>query len=161
MNSKFEADALEKETRQQSNNIWHGVSSPRLTLSSFKTICSRIADFDQLATSMQRKKKTVQKKAMKRGLELEPLAASQCTKVSRNKVYMCGSVVDPNSPHLGTSPDRKVLQSGDDKSYGLLEIKCPEQYSFTGCRYLRKHSNVPTISKVIMSTTTKLWDRWG
>ena len=54
---------------------------------------------------------------------------------------MCGSVVNPSAPHLGTSPDRKVLQSGDDNSYGLLEIKCPEQYSFTGCQYLRKHSD--------------------
>lgn len=141
MVSKSEAEALEKETRQQSsNNIWHRIRSPRLTSSSFKRVYSRKADFELLATSMQRKKKTVQTKAMKRGLELEPVAAAQYTEVTGNQVHMCGFVVNPNAPHLGTSPDRKVLQNGDDKSYGLLEIKCPEQYSYTGCQYLQKHS---------------------
>lgn len=32
------------------------------------------------------------------------------------------------------------LQCRDDTSYGLLEIMCPEQYSFTDCQYLSKHS---------------------
>ncbi len=141
MVSKSESEALEKETRQQSiNNIWHCVRSPRLTSSSFKRVYSRKADYEQLATSMLRKK-TMQTKAMKRGLELEPVAAAQYTEVTGNQVYMCGFVINPNAAHLGTSPDRKVLQRGYNKSYGLLEVKCPDQYSYTGCQYLQKHSN--------------------
>ena len=141
MISKSESEALEKETRQQSsNNIWHRVRSPRLTSSSFKRVCSRKADFEQLAISMLRKKKSVQTKAMKRGLVLEPVAAAQYTEVTGNQVQMCGFVVNPNAPHLGTSPDRKVIQSGDNKTYGLLEIKCPDKHSYTVCQYLQKQS---------------------
>ncbi len=73
--------------------------------------------------------------------ELEPVAAAQYTEVTGNQVYMCGFVINPNAAHLGTSPDRKVLQLGYNKSYGLLEVKCPDQYSYTGCQYLQKHSN--------------------
>lgn len=139
--TKSEAEALEKETRlQSSNNIWHRVRSPRLTSTSFKSVYSRKADFEQLATSMQRTKKTVQTTAMKRGLDLEPLAAAQYTEVTGNQVQMCGFVINPNAPHLGTSPDRKVLQPGDN-SYGLLEIKCPAHDSITDCKYLQKHPN--------------------
>ncbi len=36
---------------------------------------------------------------------------------------------------------QEVLQRGYNKSYGLLEVKCPDQYSYTGCQYLQKHSN--------------------
>jgi len=52
----------------------------------------------------------------------------------------CGFVVNPNILHLGTSPERKVIQRGRDKSYGLLEIKSPDQKSYIGCKYLKKHS---------------------
>ncbi|XP_051553740.1 uncharacterized protein LOC127440828 isoform X2 [Myxocyprinus asiaticus] len=138
MVSTSESEVLEKETRQQSiNNIC--VRSPRLTSSSFKSVYSRKADYKQLATSMLRKK-TLLTKAVKRGLELEPVAAAQYTEVTGNQVCMCGFVINPNAHHLGTSPDRKVLHSGYDKSYGHLEIKCPDRYSYTGCQYLQKHS---------------------
>ena len=56
MVSKSEAEALEKETRQQSsNNIWHHVRSTRLTSTSFKRIFSRRADFEKLATIGKRR----------------------------------------------------------------------------------------------------------
>ncbi|KAG5283867.1 hypothetical protein AALO_G00020410 [Alosa alosa] len=107
--SKAEAEALEKNTRQQSsNNIWHHVRSIRLTSSSFKRIISRRADFEQLAIIMQRKKKSIMAKAMKRGLELEPAAAAQYAVITGNDVQVCGFVINPNAPYLGTSPDRRV-----------------------------------------------------
>ncbi|CAM4530439.1 unnamed protein product [Leuciscus chuanchicus] len=107
--SKPEAEALENNTRQQSsNNIWHHVRSIRLTSSSFKRIFSRRADFEQLATIMQRKKKNIMTKAMKRGLELEPAAAAQYAVITGNEVQVCGFVINPNAPYLGTSPDRRV-----------------------------------------------------
>lgn len=72
---------------------------------------------------------------MKRGLELEPFAAAHYTEVTGNPMYMCGFVVNPNARHLVTSPDRKVLLRGYDKSYGPLGIKCPD----ASCKYLQKH----------------------
>ncbi|ROI15622.1 hypothetical protein DPX16_22731 [Anabarilius grahami] len=48
-----------------------------LTSSNFKRIASRVADFNSLATSLQKQKRSVQTKAMKRGLELESDAAAQ------------------------------------------------------------------------------------
>ncbi|CAM4734132.1 unnamed protein product [Leuciscus chuanchicus] len=136
--SKPEAEALEKNTRQQSSNkIWHHVRSIRLTSSSFKRIFSRRADFEQLATIMQRKKKNIMTKAMKRGLELEPAAAAQYAVITGNEVQVCGFVINPNAPYLGTSPDRRV-KSGENETYGLLEIKCPMKISYTDCQYLKQ-----------------------
>lgn len=45
--------------------------------------------------------------------------------------------------HLGTSPDRKVIERGEGKSpsYGLLEIKCPSKESFVQCPYLSKQAD--------------------
>lgn len=128
--------ALERDTRQQNtNNLWHIARSGRLTSSAFKRICSRRADHDKLAVSVK-SKGSVQTKAMKRGIELEPIAATQYTKLTGNQVYPCGFVVNPQAPHLGTSPDRRVLETGEGGSYGLLEIKCPSKDSFTECAYL-------------------------
>ena len=72
---------------------------------------------------------------MKRGVELEPIAATQYTKITGNQVYPCGFVVNPHAPHLGTSPDRKVKEQIGNESpqYGLLEIKCPSKDSITKC----------------------------
>ncbi|KAK5865252.1 hypothetical protein PBY51_016429 [Eleginops maclovinus] len=86
MVSKSEAEALEKETRQQSsNNIWHHVRSTRLTSTSYKRIFSRRADFIKLATIMQRKKKNICTKATRRGIEFEPAAAAQYSAITGNK----------------------------------------------------------------------------
>lgn len=130
--------ALERETRQQDTNpIWHLARAPRLTSSVFKTICSRRADFDTLAVRIRGTSK-MQTKAMRRGVELEPVAAQQYLKVTGNLVYPCGFVVNPNAPHLGTSPDRKVV---DGTSFGLLEIKCPAKNSCQDCPYLQRQAD--------------------
>ncbi|XP_056312920.1 uncharacterized protein LOC130228515 [Danio aesculapii] len=128
-----DAEVLEKETRGQSNSkVWQRVRSQRLTSSTFKRIVSRFADFNSLATSMQ-KRKIVQTPAMKRGLELEPVAAAQYEQITNNQVYPCGFVINPHAPHLGTSPDRKVVDSTG--ALGLLEIKCPDVDSVLECKY--------------------------
>lgn len=130
-----DSEALEKETTgQSSNNMWHRVRSQRLTSSNFKTIVSRVADFNSLATSMQKQKRSVQTQAMKRGLELEPSAAAQYEQVTSNRVYPCGFVINPHAPHLSASPDRKVVDSTG--ALGLLEIKCPDVDSVLECKYL-------------------------
>ncbi|XP_016115987.1 uncharacterized protein [Sinocyclocheilus grahami] len=130
-----DAEALEIETRVQSDSkIWHRVRSQRLTSSTFKRIVSRVADFSTLATSMQKQKRSVQTQAMKRGLELEPDAAAQYEQETGNHVFPCGFVINPHAPHLGASPDRKVVDSSG--ALGLLEIKCPDVNSVLECKYL-------------------------
>ena len=79
---------------------------------------------------------------MKRGIEQEPVAAAEYTTVTGNPVYACGFVVNPHAPHLGTSPDRKVIEkNGESTNYGLLEIKSPSKNSFTLCPYLSKQED--------------------
>lgn len=79
-------------------------------------------------------------KAMKRGLELEPAAAAQYAVITGNEVQVCGFVINPNAPYLGTSPDRRV-KSGENETYGLLEIKCPMKISYTNCQYIKQVSD--------------------
>lgn len=52
---------------------------------------------------------------------------------------MCGFVINPTAPNLGTSPDRKVYDLTSVPQYGLLEIKCPDKDSFVECKYLVKN----------------------
>ena len=133
---------LEQNTRtQNSNNTWFVQRSTRLTSSTFKSICCRRADHDTLAARLKGTG-SVKTKAMKRGIEQEPVAAAEYTKVTGNSTYPCGLVVNPHAPHLGTSPDRKVKEGeGETTNYGLLEIKCPSKDSITLCSYLSKQAD--------------------
>ncbi|KAF4118710.1 hypothetical protein G5714_000761 [Onychostoma macrolepis] len=100
----------------------------------FKRIVSRVADFSTLATSLQKQKRSVQTQAMKRGLELDPDAAAQYEQETGNHAFPCGFIINPHAPHLGASPDRKVVDSTG--VLGLLEIKCPDVDSVLECKYL-------------------------
>lgn len=138
-----ESICLEKATREQStNSLWFDARSARITSTSFKKICSRRADHERLAVNLKNVS-SVKSKAMKRGIELEPMAATYYSELTGNQVYSCGLVVNPHAPHLGTSPDRKVLEreGKGSQSYGLLEIKCPSKRSFKECPYLFQHSD--------------------
>lgn len=42
---------------------------------------------------------------MKRGLEIEPVAAAEYKDITGNEVYPCGFVINHHAPHLGASPD--------------------------------------------------------
>lgn len=130
--------SLECDTREQNKNpLWYIARSGRLTASIFKRICSRKSDHQQLVAIL--KKDMVQTKAMKRGVAMEPIAAAQYAEVTGNVTLPCGLVVNPHSPHLGASPDRKVIDK--DNSYGLLEIKCPSRQSFELCPCLCKQTD--------------------
>lgn len=72
---------------------------------------------------------------MKSGLEIEPVAADEYKDITGNKVYPCGFVINPHSPHLD-SPDRKVSDFSAAPAYGILEIKCSDKDSFKDCVYL-------------------------
>ncbi|XP_048728441.2 uncharacterized protein LOC125646263 [Ostrea edulis] len=130
---------LEKQTNEQSyNKTWHDVRRNRITSSIFKDICSRKSDFESLATRILQTKH-IQTAAMKYGLEHEPEAAKLYSEITMNNVYKCGFVLNPNAPHLGTSPDRKVYDPTSIPQFGLLEIKCPDKDSFVDCKYLVKN----------------------
>ena len=129
---------LEKETVKQSEStLWKTLRSQRLTSSTFKDICVRANDFESLAVRLVNPR-CVQTAAMKHGLEFEPVAARSYCEITGNSVYMCGFVINPHAPHLGTSPDRKVHDNFTDMHFGLLEIKCPKANSYVQCKYLRE-----------------------
>lgn len=157
--TKAEAEDIELNTRQQNNNLqWHHARSSRLTSSLFKRIVSRRSDFQQLAAIMSRKKKNVVTKAMRRGLELEPAAASKYAAITGNTVKKCGFVINPNAPHLGTSPDRRV-RSGEGE-YGLLEIKCPNKSTYTDCQYLQIINDTYKLNRT-HDYYTQIMGKWG
>lgn len=99
--STDEALQLEEETRLQNNStVWHEVRSQRLTASNFKRIYSRRGDFECLVSVL--KKKAIQTKDMKRGIELEPVAAKLYSEVTGNEIFPCGFVININAPHIHT-----------------------------------------------------------
>ena len=132
------ATEIERQTRDQSHNKkWHDVCENRTTSSVFKNVCCRKADFQSLSNRLLNKK-NIQTAAMKRGLEYEPLAAKSYSEITGNSVYLCGFVINPSAPHLGTSPDRIVYDPSNILHCGLLEIKCPDKENFSMCKYLTK-----------------------
>ncbi|XP_046874101.1 uncharacterized protein LOC124466343 [Hypomesus transpacificus] len=147
--TQTDSELLENETRGQSmNKVWHRVRSQRITSSNFKRVCSRRADFDSLAAELTRNKKTVQTKAMWRGIEMEPVAAAKYTALTGTVVLPCGFVVNPNAPHLGASPDGRVIDQSEDSPYGLLEIKCPDKSTCADCPYLIRQADGDLALKV-------------
>ena len=40
----------------------------------------------------------------------------------------CGLVLDPVNYVLGASPDGKVIEFNEYTPYGILEVKCSEEY---------------------------------
>ena len=76
--------------------------------------------------------------AMKRGIAMEPLAASVCASKAKNSMvnhYSCGLVINPKCPWLGCSPDKKVFHSQEADNgmcpFGLLEVKvvCKDRFT--------------------------------
>jgi hypothetical protein len=129
---------LEEQTRLQSvTKLWHDIRRHRITSTMFKDICSRKSDHEKLAVRLL-KTKNVQTAAMKFGLQNEPEAAKLYSDVTGNNVYLCGFVINPSSPHLGASPDRKIYDPNSAPQHGLLEIKCPDKESFQECLYLKR-----------------------
>lgn len=131
----------ESETRNQgSDSLRYELKAQRLTSSNFKDFCCRRKEFDSLAARLLRK--TIQTAAMKHGLDNEEKAAQSFSENCNLNVYPCGIIINPSCPHLATSPDRRVYDSCEDDSWGLLEIKCPITDSITGLQYLKEVEGV-------------------
>ncbi len=106
---------------------------------------SRVKDFEKLAADMTAKK-TVQTKAMKRGIHLN-LLLLQNMKKSLETNCSRGLIINHHAPHLGASPDRKVVDLTADPVHGLLEIKCPNKDSFKDCSCLKNAAGNYTLKK--------------
>lgn len=132
-----DAQGIEYDTRSQANTkLWHSVRSQRITATMFKRVCCRKADLDTLASNLTSCKKTVQTQAMRRGVYMEPVAADKYQLITGNSILPCGFVINPSAPHLGATPDRKVIDHSEACPYGLLEIKCPDKEMCADCPYL-------------------------
>ena len=78
---------------------------------------------------------------MKRGLDLEPIAAEEYSKLFGINTYTVGFVINPSAPHLGASADRRVFDPDESEPFGLLEIKCPSVMDVADCKYLKASPN--------------------
>lgn len=87
--------------------------------------------FTQIRLRRLLKSKNIMTAQMKYGTENEPVAAKTYSEITGHSVYLCGFVINPSAPYLGTSPDRKVFDPNGIPQFGLLEIKCPSKDSFT------------------------------
>ena len=127
---------VEFQTRRQSETqLWYDSRKQRLTSSCFKRICSRRKDFESLAKQLVNQK-NIQTQAIKHGIETEPEAAKKYGEITRSNVLLCGLVINPTAPHLGTSPDRRVYDPTAMPPFGLLEIKCTLKESFADVGYI-------------------------
>lgn len=137
---KYDVDTcvdIEEKTRNQTNHLWKSARRHRLTASNFHRVVVRKAKEESLAAELL-KIKGIQTKAMKDGLEKEPVAARKYAELTGYNVLRTGVVINPTAPHLAASPDRKVYDAGAAQPFGLLEIKCPSSESYTDCKYLRQ-----------------------
>lgn len=106
----------------------------------FKDVCSRKSDFAALASRLL-ESKNIMTAQMKYSIEHETVAAKTYSEITGHSVYLCGFVIDPSAPYLGTSPDRKVFHPNAIPEFGLLKIKCPSKDSFTECKYMVENKN--------------------
>lgn len=83
----------------------------------------------------------IQTAAMKFDLDHENEAAESYASLTGNTVFIEGFVRNPSSSHLGTSPDRKVIDPNAVPVYGLLEIKCPNSDFITNLKYMNLINN--------------------
>lgn len=139
--TKIESYDIGKNTTDQSKNpFWKSIHNCRLTSSCFKRICSRKKEYETLADRLLSGNK-IQTSAMKFGLEHENDAAESYAVMTGNNVFKAGFVINPSSCHIGTSPDRKVIDPSSVPMQGLLEIKCPNSDSITNLNYLTLTNN--------------------
>ncbi len=62
---------------------------------------------------------------MKRGVEPEPQVIRWYAETFNVNVVPYGLIIHPDAPHLGASPEGKVVDPNEDPPYGLVEVKCP------------------------------------
>ncbi|KAJ8290530.1 hypothetical protein GJAV_G00014080, partial [Gymnothorax javanicus] len=124
---------LEATTREQAKSQdWHTHRAGRITSTTFYRVCKDDnLNKTTLMKIMHYSNDNIQVPAVVWGREKEEIAR-ECYVKEVNKshenvqVSRCGFVIRPDEPHLGTSPDGKVVC--DCCGEGVLEIKCPYKY---------------------------------
>lgn len=53
---------------------------------------------------------------------MEPVAAAKFIAVTGNDVLPCGFVVNRTAPHLGASPDRRVVDQSEDPAVASKKL---------------------------------------
>ena len=121
---------LEHKTREQrESGLWHSLRQKRITARKCGIVAKRVSNFVTLVQKQQ-PSRYVQIAAMKPGIEMEGMEAfiyASKEKKSMASLYLCGLVINPKCPWLGSSLDRRVFdieaaQNGSS-NLGLFESK--------------------------------------
>ncbi|XP_022165265.1 uncharacterized protein LOC111030182 [Myzus persicae] len=122
--SKYQRDALEIDTREQSSSSrWFMERRNRITASDFgkickmrpTTSCKNIVANKLYSTSSS----TNEPIACKYGKDMEPVALEYFENNMGTKIQKCGLIIDEDYPFFGASPDGLI---GNDS---IIEVKCP------------------------------------
>ncbi|KAJ8273751.1 hypothetical protein GJAV_G00105120 [Gymnothorax javanicus] len=130
-----QCERLEVKTKQQAKSQdWHNCRESRITSTTFHSVCTGNGDHlseTTLKKIMHYDDTTIPVPAFVWGREQEEMArecyAKKVNKIHKNaKVSFCGFAIRPDEPHLGASPDAKVVC--DCCGEGVVEIKSPCKY---------------------------------
>lgn len=128
---------IEKGTQDQSKcPLWVSMRRLRLTSSNFYEAAHVRSESTSKSLAVRIIKGIHQTKAMKRGQQLEPEVLRRYADTFNVNVYRCGLIIHPVAPHLGASPDGKVVDPTEDPPYGLVEVKCPDIDSITEAKHI-------------------------
>lgn len=112
---------IEEGTQDQSKSpLWFSMRRLRLTASKFHEAAHVRSDSTAKTLAGRIIKGAPQTKAMRRGLELEPEVLRRFVV----HVLSCGLIIHSEAPHLGASPDGKVVDPNENPPFGLVEVKC-------------------------------------
>ena len=130
------AHALHNQTIHQSlSERWRQERQLRLTASNFGSVVKRkIAPSEAFVRNIFKPQDLKKVVAVSYGQNRENIAKEQYMKKMTKRakhvitVYEAGLCVNPSFPHLGATPDGRVLDRSVENPLGLLEIKCPYKY---------------------------------
>jgi len=137
-------DLQNKTVTQSANNLWHLLRKKRLTASKFGICAKRLTHYEKLVDQLNPSRRVVTAD-MRRGIELESEAAMAYANVAKSglvNLYPSGLIINPKSPWLGCSPDRKVydIEAANQGAnpFGLLEVKVVKEgvSDFHNVRYI-------------------------
>ena len=142
-------NAIELEQKtilQSSSDTWFHLREKRITASKFGRVAKRTTSFETLVTQLNPSRRVVTAD-MQRGIDMEPVAAMAYANIAKEgkvNLFPSGLVINPKSPWLGCSPDRKVYDSSaEDDGYlpfGLFETKVVKEgtTNFDRVQYIHK-----------------------
>ncbi|KAL2085547.1 hypothetical protein ACEWY4_018867 [Coilia grayii] len=139
---------LEQETRGQSRcPLWSMARESRLTASRFHKVLHARGEESMQRLAIRILKGTRQTAAMRRGLELEPEVLRSYGEVAHVNVYASGFVVHPDAPHLGASPDGRVVDPTEFPPFGLVEVKCPNVQTIFEATHIKAVGGKPQLKR--------------